>query len=246
MDDRLARERHFHDELSNLQRRKRAAGKYYSITQSATDYYENELLSFNATLPVLEYGCGPGSHAFFLAERGYHVTGIDISEAAIAQALASALTIPGKTRFLVMNAEDLSFPNHHFGGICAQGVLHHLDIDRAASEISRVLAPNGKAVFLEPLGHNALINLYRRLTPQLRTVDEHPLLARDIEKLKLHFTNVKCRYFYLTTIAAAPLHRMALFRALVRGLEFFDRSIFTIVPGLRKYAWIAVITVSNR
>lgn len=42
-------------------------------------------------------------------------------------------------------------------------------------------------MFFEPLGHNLLINLYRRLTPELRTEDEHPLVACDLERLVNYF-----------------------------------------------------------
>jgi hypothetical protein len=48
------------------------------------------------------------------------------------------------------------------------------DLSLACSEIARVLRPGGPAIFVEPLGHNPLINAYRKRTPALRTVDEHP------------------------------------------------------------------------
>ena len=43
------------------------------------------------------------------------------------------------------------------------------------NEISRILKPNGKLLFIEPLGTNPLINFYRKLTPKSRSKDEHPL-----------------------------------------------------------------------
>jgi len=37
----------------------------------------------------------------------------------------------------------------------------------------------GSAIFIDPLGHNPAINMFRRSTPDLRTEDEHPLLLED-------------------------------------------------------------------
>ncbi|WP_428491963.1 hypothetical protein [Rhodopila sp.] len=55
------------------------------------------------------------------------------------------------------------------------GIIHHLDTRQASREVARVLRPDGNAVFWEPMGTNPIIGLYRMLTPNARTVDEHPL-----------------------------------------------------------------------
>src|SRR3546814_1101008 len=78
-----------------------------------------------------------------------------------------------------MNAEAMTFPDDSFDLVFGSGIIHHLDIDRAFGEIARVLRPGGRAVFIEPLGLNPAIELYRRFTPSARTPDEHPLLRRD-------------------------------------------------------------------
>ena len=39
---------------------------------------------------VLDMGCGRGRHALFLAEKGYHVTGVDLSPLAISRAMEKA------------------------------------------------------------------------------------------------------------------------------------------------------------
>ena len=39
-------------------------------------------------------------------------------------------------------------------------------------------------IFIEPLGTNPLINLYRKFTPTSRSDDEHPLTFEDIKYFK--------------------------------------------------------------
>ena len=64
--------------------------------------------------------------------------------------------------FLVMDAESMKFEDKTFDVVYGSGILHHLNIDKAYRELARVLKPDGVAIFIEPLGHNPLINLYRK------------------------------------------------------------------------------------
>ncbi len=49
-----------------------------------------ETLSLNACSKILDLGCGRGRHSINLARKGYHVTGIDLSEQAIETAKEKA------------------------------------------------------------------------------------------------------------------------------------------------------------
>ena len=134
---------------------------------------------------------------------------------------------------------------------CGTG-SYALDLARGAAtvtgidmleEIRRVLEPDGEAVFFEPLGHNPLINLYRRLAPAMRSADEHPLTSRDLETLRAFFGGVEIRYFHLLSLAAVVWRRLPGFEGLLRCLETVDHALFR-VPALRRQAWIAVIRLS--
>ena len=70
------------------------------------------------------------------------------------------------------------------------------------SEVARVMRPSAGALFIEPLGHNPVINLYRRRTPEQRTVDEHPLLMDDMAVVRAHFAQVDETYFHLLGLLA--------------------------------------------
>ena len=155
---------------------------YYSVVGASRAVYEDLLRARGAGRDVLEYGCGPGSYAFFLADLGASVLGIDISTTAIEQASAEARQRGAdRVEFRRLNAESLDLPDASFDLVCGTGILHHLDLTRAYAEIARTLRPGGSAVFIEPLGHNPLINRFRRRTRALRTEDEHPLRVEDLE-----------------------------------------------------------------
>ncbi|HJP29879.1 MAG TPA: class I SAM-dependent methyltransferase [Candidatus Latescibacteria bacterium] len=241
---RLQREAEFHDEAFSGDAR-RAAGKYYATARGAKACYHQQIRSDGADRAVLEYGCGKGSAAFELATHGARVTGIDISQVGISEAQdqGQALGLSERLSFLQMNAEILDFDDGSFDLVCGSGILHHLDLARAIPEVVRVLRPGGRAVFFEPLGHNPLINLYRRLTPAMRSADEHPLSMADIDRITAAFDEAQSAYFGLFTLLAAPA-RPGPGSALLHLLESVDRAVLRI-PMLQRYAWIVVTRMTK-
>jgi SAM-dependent methyltransferase len=241
--DRYRREAEFHDRTfaehsrSQLQR-------FYSITGASRGYYRRLITRDCATKSILEYGCGPGSYGFHLAEMGAHVTGIDISPVAISLARQTSVDRGLDIEWRVMNAEALDLPDASFDLVCGSAILHHLDLSRAVPEVKRVLKPSGRAVFYEALGHNPIINWYRHRTPQLRSSDEHPLREHDLRLISRHFDSVTVRTFHLTTLAAVPLRKSRAFPKVVSLLDAFDRGVFRAIPMLRKHAWSCVIDAS--
>jgi SAM-dependent methyltransferase len=206
---------------------------------------------------VREAGAGPGRRALELgaclagagldlARSGTDVTAIDISPATVEQARANAaaLGLEDRMDLRVMDAEELDFPDGTFDVVCASAVIHHLDLDRAVPEIVRVLRPDGEAIFAEPLGHNPLINRYRRRTPEMRTPDEHPLTMEDLDLLGRHFGTVEAAWFHLTSLAAVPLAGTGAFAPVLAGLERLDRALFRL-PSLRRAAWYVVLRLAD-
>ena len=55
-------------------------------------------------------------------------------------------------------------------------------------------------VFLEPLGTNLFINLYRKITPNSRSIDEHPLIDEDFKYLNSLFNSVRINYYGFFTL----------------------------------------------
>lgn len=245
MDSKQRKEADFHDTAYSNGLRKNVS-RFYLILESCHGFYRNYLRTHCQANHVLELGCGQDSNAFFMARGGAaEVTGIDISSVAIEQAAqrAGRERITG-TRFHVMDAEALEFPDNSFDLVCGVAILHHLDLNKTLSEIARTLKPGGTAIFLEPLCHNPIINLYRRLTPQLRTEDEHPLSMNDLRMAERYFGKLETRFFHLLSLAMAPFSKLPGFDRLVNICDTSDQAIFKLAPFLRKYAWTVGIIFS--
>lgn len=244
-DSRIDRERSFHNHRFSGETRE-AQDKYYSAIAHGAEEYLALVRRLAAGADVLEYGCAKGGNALALAPSCRTVTGIDISDVAIGQAREAAGRAGlGNARFFAMNAEAMSFEDAGFDLVFGSGIIHHLDVENAFGEIARVLRPGGQAVFWEPLGHNRLINWYRRRTPEARTPDEHPLLKPDFDAARRHFGRVDLRFFGLTTLAGVPFRDSPLHAAVHGAARALDRALLS-VPGLAWQAWYAHIVLTAR
>ncbi len=237
--ERIEREKLFHDqEFEHLERRQ--LDRFYRVAIPSIDRFITACVEGARGKRVLEIGCGPGSVSLRLAAAASHVTGIDISDTAVRQATERAARAGfGHVEFRVMNAEELDFPSQSFDFVCGRAILHHLDLERALPSLARVLHPAGCALFLEPLGHNPVVNWYRNRTPQLRTPDEHPLLRSDLCRALDFFRSVEVRPEILTALAAAPLPEGPLFLAARATLAAADKVLLSL-PLLRWWAWTSV------
>jgi SAM-dependent methyltransferase len=221
---------------------RRPVWKYYAITKSSRARYDELVFTACAGKRVLEYGCGSGSYAVPMARRGALVTGIDISRRCIeaARREAAAAGFPD-TEFIVMDAMDMDFPDESFDLVIGTGILHHLDLDRCFDELLRVLRPGGRAVFLEPLGHNPALNIFRRVTPQFRTNDEHPLTRADLKALRSRCGAADYGFFHVCSFFAIPFLPTRFFWPVLGFMDALDRRLFRLIPPLRWWSWYATL-----
>lgn len=98
-------------------------------------------------------------------------------------------------------------------------------------------------MFSEPLGHNPAINLFRRLTPKLRTADEHPLVKRDFDLMHKYFEVVEVKHFYLFTLLTVALRKTPFFGRAYQAMLRFDDFLISRFPRLGLHAWICIITL---
>ena len=242
--ERKESERRFHDARFEHEVRG-PVHKFYAVTEASTERLREEVSRRSRGKEVLEYGCGPHPDALALARDAATITGIDISGVAARRATEAAQAAGLRNvRFVVMDAEQMEFEDDSFDLVFGTSILHHLELERSLSEIVRVLRPGGTAVFLEPLGHNPAINLYRRLTPRYRTPDEHPLMMADLRLASSFFGEARYSFHHFLSLLAVPLRGARPFRPVLRGLDLADRTIFR-VPGAGRLAWFVVMVLER-
>jgi SAM-dependent methyltransferase len=107
--------------------------------------YSNELYDTIAAFglrrgaTILDVGCGTGIAGVPFARNGFPVTGVDPSEAMLAQA---AQRVPNAT-FVKGEAGALPFPNERFDAVISAQSFHWVDRVRALAEAYRVLRRGG-------------------------------------------------------------------------------------------------------
>ncbi len=100
---------------------------------------------------VLDLGCGAGRHARLLAEHGYEVTGIDLSETALERARSGP--VPAGVEFLLadMGAVERAVRGHFGAAFCLGNTLPHLlspeSLSRMFVGLKRRLLPGSPFLF---------------------------------------------------------------------------------------------------
>ena len=121
---------------------------------------------------VLEIGCGTGLFTKELAETDNQIVAIDISEALIEKAKERVHT--RNVEFVVDNAYKTKFTPNSYDFIVGSSSLHHLDVDLALQEFSRILKPGGGIMFTEPNMMNPQIALIKNIPAIKRRAGDSP------------------------------------------------------------------------
>ncbi len=106
---------------------------------------------------ILEVGCGMGKFSIPLLQRGYKITGLDLSPI-----LLQKLLEYNNNRFNIelIASDILDVPeelNGRFDQVIGFFTLHHfMHLETYLQAMSRVLKPNGSITFLEPNAYNPL------------------------------------------------------------------------------------------
>ena len=130
-------------------------------TIGEVDFIEQEI-NFDKTKRILDIGCGTGRHAIELAERGYHVVGVDLSQSQLKRAREKAEEAGLKMDFIQKDARKLGFNDEFdFVIMMCEGGFSLMETDEMNFQIlqgaARALKVNGKFIFTTL---NALFPLY--------------------------------------------------------------------------------------
>jgi 2-polyprenyl-3-methyl-5-hydroxy-6-metoxy-1,4-benzoquinol methylase len=209
---------------------------------------------------ILDLGCGAGETSIYFALKGADVYAVDISSEMIKLVKKLSQKYKVQLKTAQMKAEHLEFDTGFFDFVFGNGVLHHVDLFMAAAEVNRVLKQGGKAIFIEPLAYNPVIEIYRKIAAEVRTPTEHPLNFRQINSLRHIFRNVYHKEFWFFSLAifayfyfilrASP-SKERYWKKVIKDYENFshiydvlydmDSFLLKYVPFLRYFCWNTVI-----
>jgi SAM-dependent methyltransferase len=263
-DVRRQKEAQFHDQwAADVDLDQALVDETFTSTTALENQFVLEQFGDIRGMRVLDYGCGAAEGGIFLAKRGAQVVAIDVSPGMLdlAQRLAKRHGVEIETR--VVAGDAIPAAAGEFDRVYGNGVLHHVPLSTAIPELARIMKPNAIGCFIEPLPYNPVINVYRKLAKEVRTLDEKPLSFQDIERFKASFGNVKHREFWLTTLAVflkfyawdrvnpnKERYWKKIYTDALKLAPFFDplkkldEALLSRLPALGKLCWNTVITVS--
>lgn len=213
---------------------------------------------------LLDLGCGAGENSVYFAMKGAKCVASDYSpgmvEVALKLAEKNGVQVDGK----VINAMDIDYPDNTFDIVYASNLLHHIPHPEITiQEIHRVLKPGGKMCFWDPLKHNPVINVYRRMATEVRTDDETPLDINIVQFVRSHFAQTNYDTFWIATlwiflsfylIKKVNPNEERYWKKIIlehdrlhptyRRLEKLDR-ILKHIPGMKRMAWNLAIVATK-
>lgn len=251
---RLASEQAFHDAQAA---RRRAALTDEMLRFADDDYLDHETwvrpaferLGDIAGRRVLDLGSGHGMAAIVMARRGARVTGLELSRGYLDEGRARAEANGVGVDWIHGDGERMPFADASFDRVWCHAVLHHLDVDRAASEIERVLAPGGWAVVCEPWGDNPLLRWARNRAAydeKDRTADEAPLRSDCLPVLRRRFPDMQWQGYQLMEMVRRVARNVSGRGGWTRGLATLDRVSMAVCPPLRWWCRYAVIVLPRK
>lgn len=196
--------------------------------------YLNKYIPEKSTKEILDIGSGAGSLSFYLAARGNHVIGIDISTKAIEESKKSSKILNLKNiSFLRASFPDTRDLGKKFDAVIFTEVIEHLEDDKLAlRRINELLKKNG-LLFLSTPSINAPLHkmgltrkfdkevghLRRYTLPQLKNL----LKDSDFKIIQSVKTEGIIRNFLFVNPYAGKL---------VRYINFFASDLTTILDDI--------------
>jgi ubiquinone/menaquinone biosynthesis C-methylase UbiE len=167
-----------------------------------------EQLDFPPTCRVLELGCGPASlwkENLGKVKTGCRLILTDFSPGMVHEA-AQIDDPQQRFSFAAADAQTLPFPSASFDIVIANHMLYHVpDLDRALSEIRRVLRPDGR-FYAATNGERHMAEVYaledrlsdgqnNETAPPLRLWSSSFTLENGSASLRRHFSTVELRHY---------------------------------------------------
>lgn len=209
---------------------------------------------------ILELGCGAGEASVYFAKKGADVTALDISIGMleVVQKVARKHGVSLSTK--QSSSDHIDFEDESFDIVYAANLLHHVDIFSTIKEASRVLKKGGYFVSWDPIAHNPIVNVYRRMATEVRSRDEHPIKMKQLKSISNYFSHMETettwfftlliflKYFFIDKVH--PNEERYWKKILIEHkkleknyyrLEKLDKFVLKVFPFLKRYCWNVVI-----
>lgn len=195
---------------------------------------------------VLDLCCGTGDLSLRLLGRNAVVTALDLSPGMVRVAEdRAAAHLPGaEAAFLAAPAENTGLPAGSFDWVVGKFALHHLDLERAAVEIHRLLRPDGRAVFVETSALSPLLGFARRRLvgrfgiSRIGTADERPLDRDDLSLFARRFRHHRVDFPNFVFFELLDRHLLRFrWRWGARVLRRLDQWIEAKIPRAGRWAY---------
>lgn len=194
--------------------------------------YGAKLLGSVRGCRVLDYGCGQGEEAVYLAKMGAHVTAIDISPVGVrlTKERARLNGVGDRVSAMLMRCDPTEFPSESFDVIHGFGILHHIGLRTGMMEIKRLLRLGGRGLFFEHMGNSKTIE---RLRPKEKdyTKGERPVTWKEIQEIQPEFSRVVARPFHIASRLRKRIQ--VLNRPVVKRV---DHAVLSALPFMRQFA----------
>lgn len=251
----------FHDEWAKSENFKEidVVARNEALTAPEMRYITSKLGNLKGK-SLLDVGCGLGEASVYFALKGASVTSSDLSSEMLVSTkkLADHHGVSVTTHLAASDGMELQ--PESFDVIYAGNLMHHVDIADTVVKIKKLLKKDGVLVTWDPLAYNPVINVYRKIATEVRTIDEHPFTIHDIKTFKRNFSNVETSYFWLTTLVVflimyfkqkknpneerfwkVVIDESENWEKLYKPLERIDKVLLKLFPPLRWLCWNVVI-----
>lgn len=195
IEELLKREEEFHDDWAdneNIDEIDPVA--FFESMASFENKYIIEKMGDLKGKKILDVGAGLGESSVYFAMKGAIVYYNDISPkmGEFAKKLADLHNV--ELQYLIQPVEKLEMHKNEFDFIHCANLMHHVPIedhDFWIKSMYESLKDDGALFTWDPLKYNPVINIYRRMAMDVRTIDEMPLGFDILKKYKKYFTKVE-------------------------------------------------------
>lgn len=204
IDELLQREETFHDEWAESEDINEIdVEKLFESFISIENNYILEELGDLKGKKILDVGAGLGESSVYFAMKGAEVYYNDISPKMGEFATKLADKYGVKLHLLINPIEKLNIEDNFFDAIYCANLMHHVPVEDQEFWIKTMhssLKDKGVLITWDPLRYNPVINVYRRMATDVRTIDEMPLGFDIVKMYKKYFSTVEHKEFWLSTL----------------------------------------------